>query len=834
MFDSNTVIPHASGRRCALACLLALALATGGAANAQDADSNDPFAGVEEMVVTGSSAAALLEAPNPSSVISFDTQDLEAIGAADVSDVAAFTPNLEIKTSSSTAATFFIRGVGLADFSANATGSVGVAYDGVPMNSSAQQLGQLFDIQNFSVLKGPQSGAAGRNASAGAIQITSRQPGFEHAGNLLVSVGQFNTVDAIDAPQYNIEGGFDTPIIPDVLTSRIAFTFKGQEPYITNRCGGLPPIPERNQRRRGLCNEVLGIRTPGQPPRPPFGVEAFLPTEVGQSFDMGGRAILKWLVPDTETAVTLNVHGRSRRQDSTVGEAIGTGSDGTSYGGGTVSGYIPAEITGEFRALGSSAALAKNLARDRPLDKRPFDGDYNRIGQTRLDSYGGYVKVESTIGDIEIKSTTSADYYDRWRSADNDFTPDVLFESITNDKAWQFVQDLRFTGTFDDFPLEWEAGAIYVQEDLYSRVNQAIEVPAIVRFVRTYTQGTQAAGAYAHFTLDLLESFQLQAGARYNWERKEFDIQQDGPNPLPTACDEARTWSAPTGAVSLTYDITEEIDVFWKYSRGFKAGHFNANNTDCEAAGPEDIDAFEIGMNATGWAQRVRMSAALFNYAYQDYQVFVFQDEFANPPSLVIRNADNARVFGADADVTVQPLIGFVPEWFENLSVTLRVGWLETRFLRFTQLQPRLRNNRPVELVEDNSGNPLINSPRFKVSGTLTWEFILDGVGSFTPRYDFTWTDDAFFDPAEGRGSLNGNGVRGNPKFRTGQPAYLLHNIRLTYTTPDGNISMAAWCRNVTDTRYKTAAFDVSAFSKVTINFVGDPRSCGGELKLTW
>ena len=628
-----------------------------------------------------------------------------------------------------------------------------------------------------------------------------------------------------------------------MLLSRIAFTIKGQEPYITNRCGGLPPIPDRgitNRDREGLCGERLGIvqNIPGLPGglrTPPFGVEEFLPTEVGQSFDMGGRAILKWLVPDTETAVTLNAHGRSRRQDSTLGEAIGTGSDGTDFGGGTTTGYIPREIRSEFQDLGRDFdALARNLSQQRPLDKRPFEGDYSRVGQTRLDAYGGYVKVESTLGDIEIKSTTSADYYDRWRSSDNDFTPDVLFESFVNDKAWQFVQDLRVTGTLEDFPLEWEAGALYVQEDLYSRTTQAIEVPAIVRFVRTYTQGTQAAGAYANFTLDLLESFKLQAGARYNWERKEFDIQQDGPNPIPESCDETRTWAAPTGAVSLTYDVTEEIDVFWKYSRGFKSGHFNANNTDCTAASPENIDAFEIGMNATGWAQRIRMSAALFNYAYQDYQVFVFQDEFANPPSLVIRNADNARVFGADADMTVQPLIGFVPEWFENLSVTLRAGWLETRFLRFTQLQPRIQDNRPIELVEDNSGNPLINSPRFKVSGTLTWEFILDGVGSITPRYDFTWSDDSFFDPAEGRGSLNGNGIRGNPKFRTGQPAYILHNVRVTYTTPEGNISMAGWCRNVTDTRYKTAAFDVSAFSKVTINFVGEPRSCGGEVKLTW
>ncbi|MEZ4292082.1 MAG: TonB-dependent receptor [Myxococcota bacterium] len=831
-------------RRAAALLLLGSPLLAGAAAS-QTQQADDPFAGVEVMEVVGSGTAALLESSNPSSMISFDTSDLEAIGATDVADVAAYTPNLEVKTAASTTAIFFIRGVGLADFSANATGSVSVSYDGVPMNSSALQLGQLFDTAAFNVLKGPQSGSSVRNASAGAIQVSSRLPEFDHAANLRFSYGRFLTRDAIDAPQFNVEGGLDTPIIPDILTSRISFTLKGQDPYIVNRCGGLPPIAERPRiRGKGLCGETLGQDPPGPtPPRPPFGVPAFMPTEVGQSFDMAGKAILKLLPPDTETSIVFNLHGRSLRQDSTVGEALGTGPSGLQLGGGTSTGYVAPEVTAERNKIRArrpqptniNAVLAKNLAKDRPLDKEPFSGDYSRIGQTRMDSYGALLRAEGTFADVSLRSITAIDNYNRWRNADTDFTPDVLFESMTRDKAWQAFQDLNAQYTLADFPVELEGGFMYLYEDLYSKVDQSIEWPVIGGFTRTYTQVSNGIAGYARISVDFLEAFRLDMTGRYNWERKSFDIRQYGDAPTANVRGRTKTWQSPTGAISLTYSMTEDLDVYWKYSHGWKPGHFNSNTVRGQHATPEQIDAFEAGFNGAFWDSRVRMGAALFNYLYEDYQVFVFQSEFAQPPSLVVRNADAARVFGADADVTVEPLTGFVPEAIENLSLTLRFGWLETRFLRFVQLQPRIVSNRPVAIPEDNSGNPLINSPRFKVSGTIDWKLQMsERLGSLTPRYDFTWSDDIVFDPAGGRGALNGNGVRGNPKYRTGQPRYVIHNIRVTYKTTDERFAVAAWCRNLTDTRYKTAAFDVSAFSSLVLNFVGDPRSCGGEISLTW
>ena len=96
----------------------------------------------------------------------FTPEELAAIGAAHISDLANFTPNLEFVVAGSTSPTFFIRGIGLNDFNANAAGAVAVYQDDVPLNSPALQLGSLFDVENAAVLRGPQGTGPFRNASA--------------------------------------------------------------------------------------------------------------------------------------------------------------------------------------------------------------------------------------------------------------------------------------------------------------------------------------------------------------------------------------------------------------------------------------------------------------------------------------------------------------------------------------------------------------------------------------------------------------------------------------------------------------------------------------------
>jgi outer membrane receptor protein involved in Fe transport len=173
----------------------------------------------------------------------------------------------------------------------------------------------------------------------------------------------------------------------------------------------------------------------------------------------------------------------------------------------------------------------------------------------------------------------------------------------------------------------------------------------------------------------------------------------------------------------------------------------------------------------------------------------------------------------------------------EDLLLTANFGWLHGEFLDF-----QIRNTLPSGLGEavpvtiDFSGDQLLSSPEFKFAGSAAWTFDLGRWGYIIPRYDFSWTDDVFFGLNEGRGTSVADlaGAPRLPEFAVGQPAYWLHNVRLAYRTPTGNVEVAAFVRNLEDTVYKTYAFDATNFSQVVLNFVGTPRTIGVDVIITF
>ena len=122
------------------------------------------------------------------------------------------------------------------------------------------------------------------------------------------------------------------------------------------------------------------------------------------------------------------------------------------------------------------------------------------------------------------------------------------------------------------------------------------------------------------------------------------------------------------------------------------------------------------------------------------------------------------------------------------------------------------------------------------MSATVEWYFDLGSLGVVIPRYDFAWTDDLYFDPSDGIGvSPNQQGGFGNlPELTLGQPAYAIHNLRLSYRNADSNAEVSLWVRNLTDQRYKSYAFDATSFNAVILNFVGEPRSVGIDFALNF
>ncbi len=830
-----------------------------------------PPPGVEVMQVKGRAVSGI-ETDVPESITQFDADTIAALGAGNIADLAKVTPNVEIRSAGATTAVFFIRGVGLSDFSSNAAGAVAVYQDNVPLNTPALQVGQLFDVLTVDVKSGPQGSGLYRNASAGAIMTYTRKPEGEYKAKIKSMTGTIWSPDAIDAFMRDTEGYVNIPLIDGTLASRMAFRISRAGPFMTNGCANAPAFEDRDiydptDGDLSVVNaSICGERDIGlfETSRVPPGLKS----KVGDRNVWDARGGLRFTPPGTDMDWWLSIHGGRLDQDSTLGQTVGTGDVNGTFGDNTRTGYIEPDQFEEFQEIkfniagvdseaeflmlddaaikldavtGARAILGRRIAETRPLDRRPYRGDYNKVGRTTRDTFGGFLRGEMPVSDrIDLTTITAYESYERFRDSDPDFTPDVLFETLTEDDSQQFSQDVKFDGKAAEGAIRWSTGAAFIQEELnnLSLVDVDSDIFTVIR--RQFKQETTAVMVYTEAAFDFLEDFTLEIGARYNYETKRFRIGEFIFAAFPETFNEgSKTWREPTGKISLTYHINDTTQMYIKYSRGYKVGHFNSNSR-VEAdspARPEFIDAFEWGYKGGWWDGRVQSRGAFFYYRYNDYQVFVFQDNPGafTPPTLVIRNAEAVEQYGLEVSVNIEPLRDFVPDEIDGLKMIFRFGWIESQFLKFTNVVFRtnlIGQTFPVAL--DFAGNQLINSPQFKASATFEWPFDLGEFGTLKPRYDVEWSDDIFFDPNEGRGSLDLDGHPIQPKFALGQRAWWIHNIRLSYLTPVGNVEVSGWVRNILDQRVKTYAFDASFFGQAVINFVGRPRTAGADVTITW
>ena len=148
-----------------------------------------------------------------------------------------------------TQATFFVRGVGLSDFSSNAAGAVTIFQDDVALNAPAIQTGQLFDVEGVDV----RARSAGQRAVPQRVGRRDPRPlaapdrqlrrAAAHQPRPLRHARATRARDNALIQDY--EGALEMPIVEDSLSSRFAFRLREADPYKTNGCGNALPFAQR-------------------------------------------------------------------------------------------------------------------------------------------------------------------------------------------------------------------------------------------------------------------------------------------------------------------------------------------------------------------------------------------------------------------------------------------------------------------------------------------------------------------------------------------------------------------------------------------------------------
>lgn len=135
----------------------------------------------------------------PVSVSAFTGDQLESVGAEDITYVGQVTPNvtLEVSRGTNTTLSAFIRGVGQQDPVAGFESGVGIYLDDVYLNRPQAAVLDIFDVERVEVLRGPQGTLYGRNTIGGAIKYVTRRLDDEPTATAQVNVGSYNQLDVI-------------------------------------------------------------------------------------------------------------------------------------------------------------------------------------------------------------------------------------------------------------------------------------------------------------------------------------------------------------------------------------------------------------------------------------------------------------------------------------------------------------------------------------------------------------------------------------------------------------------------------------------------------------
>lgn len=198
------------------------------AAQAQQADASQTTeAESGEIVVTAQRRSERL-VDVPISITVLTGSALEQLGVRSTDDLTATVPGLNFATNGAFAQPT-VRGIGTTVTSAGSDANVAIYIDGVYQPNQISNFSDLADLEQVEVLKGPQGTLFGRNATGGAIRVTTKRPSFSPEARLTASYGRFEDVRLT---------AYGSAPLSDKLAVSFAFLYADDEGYVRNRGTG--------------------------------------------------------------------------------------------------------------------------------------------------------------------------------------------------------------------------------------------------------------------------------------------------------------------------------------------------------------------------------------------------------------------------------------------------------------------------------------------------------------------------------------------------------------------------------------------------------------------
>lgn len=725
---------------------------------------------LEEVLVTAQRREEKLQ-DVPIALTAISARELEVRGITSIDSLNALAPNLQISSTpgNTTSAQIAIRGGVTVNPALTWEPTAGIYLDGVYIGKTQGSVFDVVDLERVEVLRGPQGTLYGRNTLSGALNLVTRAPSGEASGSANVSVGN-----------YNYRQARLTLDLPKVGIASIGL--------------GL-----RKAVRDGWI-DVVPTSGPGNP------------SSIDELNDLNSSSARVAVRLDFSDAVTgdyrfdySDVDQNSSHSQLTRANPAFFAAFAGIPGAGPKIAALPSYVS---QVREDRASIDGGVFEESTVQGHSFTLSWHLNDQIDLKSISAYRKLE--WDDLLDLDGSPANVAHTSRLSD--------YDSLS--------QELQLLGATERF--KYVAGLYYFEDDGFTNnpllfFGELGAPPIDSRYGFT----TEAWSAFAQVDLDVTDRLTLTGGVRYTNEKKTIDRSYSdvtalpAPNIFSASADD--TFSDVTPLATIAFRATNAINVYAKYSEGFKSGGFNGEAVSAaETRSPyqaETIQSIELGAKSTLANGLAVLNIAAFENRHDDMQLSVFVGTAA---ASVIRNAGKATIRGFELEGVIQPI--------DALKVGLSYGYLDPKYDEYFEDvgSPPVRRN-----VADNRVFP--HTPEHTFAANIEAEIARTQYGVWRAYLDYSYTDDFYLypyplvpeNPATQQTAadtlIDGYGVL-NARLQLGEIA--LGGIKLDATL---------WAKNVADKEYVANRIDFGpAFGNLIQSYYGMPRTYGLELNARW
>ena len=746
---------------------------------------------LEDVVVSSRRRQeAVQDIPIPISVIRGATA--EDAGAFNVNRLKELIPTVQLYASNARNTTLNIRGLG-STFGLTNDGidpGVGFYVDGVYYARPAATALDFVDIDRVEVLRGPQGTLFGKNTTAGAFNITTREASFDPTASFELSYGNYGYIQA----KGSLSGA-----ITKKLAARISFSGTQRDGllYNTKTLQNMNDINNLGFRGQLLYTPTdkikitfIGDVTNQKPNGYGWPVAGVVTTKRAayRQFD-AIIADLNYKLPYTspfERKVDLDTPSKA---DNKLG-GVSLNAD-IKIGNGTL-----------------TSTSAWRFWEWTPLNDRDYTGlpvftisSGNSVHEQLSQEIRYSGKLSSNVSGV-------VGVFGLWQ----DLNSDPVQTEEAGSAQWRFAQNStsalwKTPGLFDNFGV---------------RTTNRIQSTSLA--------------AFSQIDWAITEKVHVLPGIRYNYDKKTANYKRETYGGLKTTdaalialknavyTNQAFNFDAEegnfSGQLTVQYKLSKNINTFGTYSLSYKPVGVNIGGlptaggkvlVDLVKVKPESVSHFEFGIKTKPSANSI-LNIVLHNNDIKDYQTQVQTPE----PGVnrgYLANDEKVRVFGLEVDGNIK--------LNNNISFNGAVSFTDGKYISFKNAPVPLEEVGGEQAFKDVSGGRLPGISKW--SGSFGTETNTKGnffglKGNYFAALDVYFRSEFSSSPSPSK-FLN---IKG----------YSLLNGRVGFRASNG-ISIIVWGRNLANKDYFEQLLAAPGSAGQYAGILGDPRTTGVTLRYT-